>query len=294
MTQILDRLRAYGEFEVVIIGNDIILDDSVSISDWPICDCLICFASSGFPLEKAIRYVKLRNPFCINDLPSQFALCSRKVVYDILEKFKIPTPRHHYIIRDEAALPVVPAAYASSLLNTLGVTSIAAQQQHFQQQHATAFSAATAAYGPIASLATSLATSQAAKAAKRASEAAEEAENAARALSEAKEKLTKQKEGSSNENGVVDGDNFNADLSTSIIGPATTPPTPSSSSSSSWLSNQATTPMNGPQSPSSKAPLTSAQSLIDRAKIAADAAGVAMDAARIAEEAAGSAQRIST
>ena len=40
--------------------------------DWPICDCLIAFHSSGFPLEKSINYAKLRTPFIINNLVSQF------------------------------------------------------------------------------------------------------------------------------------------------------------------------------------------------------------------------------
>ena len=99
MTQILDRLRAYGEFIIVMMGDSLLLDDSRDVSDWPVVDCLISFSSKGFPLNKVIEYVRLRKPFCVNDVPSQTALLDRRQVYHILEKHKIPTPRHLYIHR---------------------------------------------------------------------------------------------------------------------------------------------------------------------------------------------------
>ena len=48
-----------------------------SIEDWPICDCLIAFYSNGFPLRKAIDYVKLRKPLVFNDLEVQYSLMDR-------------------------------------------------------------------------------------------------------------------------------------------------------------------------------------------------------------------------
>ena len=43
-----------------------------SVEDWPVVDCLISFHSKGFPLDKAINYANLRNPFIINNLPMQY------------------------------------------------------------------------------------------------------------------------------------------------------------------------------------------------------------------------------
>lgn len=42
------------------------------VENWPVVDCLISFHSKGFPLDKAINYANLRNPFIINNLPMQY------------------------------------------------------------------------------------------------------------------------------------------------------------------------------------------------------------------------------
>ena len=60
MTAILGRLGS--GFEVVKFGDDTLLH--APVAEWPVCDVLISFFSTGFPLEKAKAYVALRRPHC--------------------------------------------------------------------------------------------------------------------------------------------------------------------------------------------------------------------------------------
>ncbi|XP_031381093.1 inositol hexakisphosphate and diphosphoinositol-pentakisphosphate kinase VIP2-like isoform X1 [Punica granatum] len=98
MGQILDRLQAFGEFEVVIFGDKVILEDPVE--SWPTCDCLIAFYSNGYPLEKAEAYAALRKPFLINELEQQHLLHDRRKVYERLEIYGIPVPRYALVNRE--------------------------------------------------------------------------------------------------------------------------------------------------------------------------------------------------
>ncbi|XP_019427818.1 PREDICTED: inositol hexakisphosphate and diphosphoinositol-pentakisphosphate kinase 1-like isoform X2 [Lupinus angustifolius] len=98
MGQIFDRLQAFGEFEVIHFGDKVILEEPVE--SWPICDCLIAFYSSGYPLEKAEAYAALRKPFLVNELEPQHLLHDRRKVYERLEMFGIPVPKYALVIRE--------------------------------------------------------------------------------------------------------------------------------------------------------------------------------------------------
>ena len=128
--QILTRLQGDGEFEVIVFGDKAILDEGMylvhpfqrivnhhrrrelanMVSYLPshskrlllICgsDYLISFFSDGFPLDKAIAYVKLRKPFVVNDLAMQKVLWDRRLCLKILDRLQIPTPRRIAVNRD--------------------------------------------------------------------------------------------------------------------------------------------------------------------------------------------------
>lgn len=89
MTELLARLSAYGEFQVVIFPEECF---SLPVSEWPIVDCLISFFSRGFPLDLAEEYVALRKPYCVNDLTKQRLFFDRDAVYKLLRDNGVPTP----------------------------------------------------------------------------------------------------------------------------------------------------------------------------------------------------------
>lgn len=86
MQEILTRIPD-TEFEVIIFGNDCLLNQDVR--DWPIVKCLIAFYSDGFPLAKAREYVALRQPFEVNSIDAQFTLLNRLSVYRVREQFQL-------------------------------------------------------------------------------------------------------------------------------------------------------------------------------------------------------------
>ena len=95
---ILTRLQTNRDFDVVIFGDKVIQDEEVE--NWPVCDFLISFFSDGFPLDKAIAYVKLRKPFVVNDLPMQKVLWDRRICLRILDSMGVPTPERIEVNRD--------------------------------------------------------------------------------------------------------------------------------------------------------------------------------------------------
>lgn len=98
MKEILTRLQEFEYIKMIVFEEDVILKESVE--NWPIVDCLISFHSKGFPLEKAIQYSQLRQPYVINNLHMQFDIQDRRRVYAILEKEGIEIPRYAVLDRD--------------------------------------------------------------------------------------------------------------------------------------------------------------------------------------------------
>ena len=136
MREILTRLveRSRGGIEVKVFGDKVILDEgpysfehsffvhslaSPDVENWPRCDVLISFYSTDFPLDKAISYVKLRNPFCINDLLPQALLWDRRLVGAVLDHLKVPTPPRIEVSRDGG--PKVDSELVDLMKQKLGI-----------------------------------------------------------------------------------------------------------------------------------------------------------------------------
>ncbi|KAM9754088.1 inositol hexakisphosphate and diphosphoinositol-pentakisphosphate kinase 2 isoform 9-T24 [Menidia menidia] len=111
MTEILERLCKFDYIDVEIFPEEVILEEPVE--KWPLCDCLISFHSKGFPLDKAVEYVKLRNPLLINDLNMQYFIQDRREVYRILQEEGIDLPRYAILNRDPDNPEVAPCAECS-------------------------------------------------------------------------------------------------------------------------------------------------------------------------------------
>ncbi|XP_063908216.1 inositol hexakisphosphate and diphosphoinositol-pentakisphosphate kinase 2-like isoform X14 [Zophobas morio] len=100
MTEILTRLQEFEYIKVTVFPEDVILHKPVE--EWPVCDCLISFHSKGFPLEKAIQYAQLHNPYVINNLHMQYDIQDRRKVYATLENEGIEIPRYAVLDRDSS------------------------------------------------------------------------------------------------------------------------------------------------------------------------------------------------
>jgi inositol hexakisphosphate/diphosphoinositol-pentakisphosphate kinase len=68
--------------------------------DWPIVDVLISFYSVGFPLDKVLKYVELRQPQCVNDIGFQKILLDRRLVFCVLKNIGVSLPPHIFVNRD--------------------------------------------------------------------------------------------------------------------------------------------------------------------------------------------------
>ncbi|CAG9837444.1 unnamed protein product [Diabrotica balteata] len=98
MKEILTRLQEFEYIKVIVFEEEVILQKPVE--EWPICDCLISFHSKGFPLDKAIQYAQLHNPYVINNLHMQYDIQDRRKVYATLDVEGIEIPRYAVLDRD--------------------------------------------------------------------------------------------------------------------------------------------------------------------------------------------------
>ena len=81
-----------AQFRIEVFDERIVAE--APVEQWPLCDALIAFYSDRFPLDKAIAYVELRRPYCVNSVTDQRLLFNRKRVYDVLMEHGVPVPRH--------------------------------------------------------------------------------------------------------------------------------------------------------------------------------------------------------
>lgn len=98
MKEILTRLQEFEYIKIIVVPEDVILHKQVE--EWPVCDCLISFHSKGFPLDKAIQYAQLHNPYVINNLHMQYDIQDRRKVYTTLQGEGIEIPRYAVLDRD--------------------------------------------------------------------------------------------------------------------------------------------------------------------------------------------------
>ncbi|RLN14449.1 hypothetical protein BBJ28_00002726, partial [Nothophytophthora sp. Chile5] len=98
MREILRRLEKKRQFDVYVFDDETILHRPVEL--WPVCDALISFYSTGFPLQKAEQYVRRVRPVLVNELSMQHVLFDRRKVYALLTRHGIQVPRHAIANRD--------------------------------------------------------------------------------------------------------------------------------------------------------------------------------------------------
>ena len=117
MLAILNRLRRCEDIVLVLFPERHILERRPE--QWPIVDFLICFYSTGFPLDKAEAYVALRQPICVNDVAKQYLLLDREIVYRVLQANGVPVPRYRVFRAPGTGPAAFPAELDADMMRRL-------------------------------------------------------------------------------------------------------------------------------------------------------------------------------
>ena len=97
MREILNFLSKNSDIDILRFKDEILFDQP--IDQWIRCDVLIAFYSTGFPLQKAIRYVELYKPVMVNDLQVQHELWDRVRVLEKLRRINVPIAKSYVVYR---------------------------------------------------------------------------------------------------------------------------------------------------------------------------------------------------
>ncbi|EME31080.1 acid phosphatase [Galdieria sulphuraria] len=103
MQEMIHSILVYSNnlLRIIVFPLESIFNSSVE--EWPVVDVLISFYSVGFPLDKVLQYVELRQPQCVNDIAFQKILLDRRLVFCVLKNVGVSLPPHVFVNRDSAS-----------------------------------------------------------------------------------------------------------------------------------------------------------------------------------------------
>uniref|UniRef100_A0A0N5CGY8 Inositol hexakisphosphate and diphosphoinositol-pentakisphosphate kinase n=1 Tax=Strongyloides papillosus TaxID=174720 RepID=A0A0N5CGY8_STREA len=101
MISILESIKKnYGIYLDIIHFNDSTILFR-QIEEWPVVDALITFYSTGYPIEKVMKYIEKYQPYLINDLEKQLKIMNRDCVLSVLNSVGINHPEYGIVRRND-------------------------------------------------------------------------------------------------------------------------------------------------------------------------------------------------